>query len=543
MVEGKRFWDEDVLKGMTAAVFDGRPFYTYQDIPDSLYHALIHSTALFPQKTAIVDDEGVAYSYEQLTWLTVQCASFLKGQHHIGTEMRVALVFYNSIEFCVAFLALSLLGAIPVILPSKYKAKELHALIEKAMPHLILCDRNFRPALSGLGIPVFDTELNRNYGFADYSGQAPLIPPAGKPESPALIMFTSGTTAKSKAVVLKNYNIMHGIMVYHRILRISPDDRSIIAIPIYSVTGTVAILGLLLYAGGTIFLHKKFNPERVLACALREKLTFIHASPTFFSMLLDYREKYPDLPGLRAFVCGSSNMAVENIHRLNKWLPGAVFHTVYGLTENSSPASIFPGNAAESPYIGSSGLAIPGISIKIIDEAEKEAPDGEIGEVVLKGTVVIERYLTGGEECFTSDGWLKTGDLGYLNEQGYLYIVDRIKDMINRGGEKICSFDVENALHGIDGIIEAAVVGIPDPKYGEQPAAVIRCEKGCTLKAEDIKNALSRVLAGYMIPTQFRFTDNIFKTPNGKIDKIGLRNWFQNSPVYSREEKTGTRQC
>jgi fatty-acyl-CoA synthase/long-chain acyl-CoA synthetase len=227
MVEGKRFWDENVLKGMIDTVFNGRPFYTYQDLPDSLYHALIRSAALFPQKTAIVDNDRGIYSYERLTSLTVQLASFLRDRHHIGTEMRVALVFYNSIEFCVAFLALNLLGAIPVILPSKYKAKELHALIERALPHLILCDRDFCPALSGLGIPLLDTEPCGSYGFEDYSGQTSPIPPAGKPESPALIMFTSGTTAKNKVVALKNYNIMHAIMVYQRILGISDRDSSI----------------------------------------------------------------------------------------------------------------------------------------------------------------------------------------------------------------------------------------------------------------------------------------------------------------------------
>jgi fatty-acyl-CoA synthase/long-chain acyl-CoA synthetase len=207
-------------------------------------------------------------------------------------------------------------------------------------------------------------------------------------------------------------------------------------------------------------LHKKFDAERVLACAVENHLTFIHALPVF-SLLLDQRSNFPSLPSLRVFVCGSSNIPAENIRRLKQWIPHAVFHTIYGLTETSSPGTIFPSDAAHSPYIGSSGLPIPGVALKICGPDGSELPSNAVGEICLMGTVVIKKYLFGGEDAFTAGGWLKTGDLGYVNKLGYLYVVDRIKDIINRGGEKIASFDVENALHHIPGIIEAVVIGIP----------------------------------------------------------------------------------
>jgi fatty-acyl-CoA synthase/long-chain acyl-CoA synthetase len=536
MIDGRKCWNERILTGMTGVSYSGLEFFSFRDMPQSMYHGFAAVSAGFKDKTALVDDAGTIYSYAAFAFLIDSLSAYLSGTGGVRKGDRVAIVFYSTIEFCASFFALSKLGAVAVLIPTKYRKDEILSLLEKSDAVMVLCDEYFRRffnkweaeghrVVSGLtyseGIGWFSSMKDT------ISGQYRTEGPSGELEDDALMIFTSGTTSGSKGVLLKNYNIIHAIFSYQRILNITCEDRGIIPIPIYTITGSVALLGLFLLSGGTLWLHKRFDAERVLACTAENHLTFIHASPTVFSLLLDQRSNFPSLPSLRIFACGSSNMPAENIRRLKQWIPHAVFHTVYGLTETSSPGTIFPVDAALSPFIGSSGLPIPGLELKICGPDGIELPANVVGEICLRGTVVIRKYLFGGEDAFTVDGWLKTGDLGYVNEQGYLYVVDRIKDIINRGGEKIASFDVENALHHIPGIIEAVVIGIPHERYGEEPAALIRLEKGCTISAKEIKDILKRTLASYMVPVQIRFVDSMPKTPGGKIDKKGLRASWQ----------------
>ena len=202
-----------------------------------------------------------------------------------------------------------------------------------------------------------------------------------------------------------------------------------------------------------------------------------------------------------------------------------VFHTVYGLTETSSPATIFPGNACTSEYIGSSGLPIPGTVFKILDESGNEMPAGKVGEIWISGSVVLESYYKLQTDSL-KNGWLGTGDLGYITADGYLYVVDRKKDMINRGGEKIWSFDVENELYQIPGVEEAAVVGIPDEVYGEVAVAAVKKEPGAHFTEQELKDILRTRIAKYKVPAHIIFMNKIPETPNGKIDKKNIRQLF-----------------
>jgi fatty-acyl-CoA synthase/long-chain acyl-CoA synthetase len=531
MTDGRNCWEKQLLEGMTEVFYSGQKFFSFRNMPQSLYHGLAAACASFKDKPALVDDAGAVYSYASFVSLVDRLAVWLTETGRVRKGDKVAVVFYSTPEFCAFFFALSKLGAVAVLIPTKYKEEEILSLLEKSGAKLVLCGEPFR-----------------NFFYTwEAGGHAVLSPPGGSGESggltrlnalvpeqsrteaaagledDALMLFTSGTTSHSKGVLLKNYNIIHAILTYQRVLNITGEDRGVIPIPIYTITGSVALLGLFLLSGGTLWLHKKFDAERVLSCAAENRLTFIHASPTVFSLLLDKRDQFPSLPSLRAFACGSSNMPAENIRRLKQWLPNAAFRTIYGLTETSSPGTVFPSDAALSPFIGSSGLPIPGLELKICGPGGDELPAGEAGEICLRGAVVIRNYFFGGSDAFTADGWLKTGDMGYVNQQGYLYVIDRIKDIINRGGEKIASFDVENALHHIPGIIEAAVIGIPHARYGEEPAALIRLEKGAAISENEIREKLKKTLANYMVPAQIRFVDSLPKTPNGKIDKKGLR--------------------
>ena len=318
---------------------------------------------------------------------------------------------------------------------------------------------------------------------------------------------------------------MNAVATYQKILNITADDISVIPIPIYHVTGMVALLGLFIHCGGTLYLHKIFNARRVLQCVKEHNITFLHASPTVFSMLLEEKDLFPSLPTLKQFACGSSNMPKEKLTAIHNWLPHSVFHTVYGLTETTSPATIFPGDASTSPYIGSSGFPVPGTVFEIRDDNGAPLKDGQIGEIWIHGNVVLTSYYKTDTPSL-KDGWLGTGDLGYFNEKGYLFVVDRKKDMINRGGEKICSFDVENEIYKLKGVNEAAVVGIPDDVYGEVAAALVKLDPGSDLDEPKIQALLHKKIAKYKIPKRILITDEIPLTPNGKIDKRAIRKMF-----------------
>lgn len=535
MVDGNTLWDADITGGMIRTKVSGdKSAVIFSDMPPTLFAALETTVLSFPEKTALVDDSGKAHSYGKFYEYCEAFAAYLYGVHKLKRGAHVGVMMHNTVEYCTAFLALSKIGAVMVALPSKFKKKEVLSLAEQADVELILCEEVYRgwfleryPSES----VISSVEDGTPTGFAHlYEGwesragdtvRARSLPP-GAPGEEALIMFTSGTTSGSKGVLLKNYHIMHAIEVYRRILHVTEQDVSAIVTPIYHITGLVALLGLFIRAGGTLYLHKRFDAARVIRESIIHKFTFLHASPTVFSLLLKEGEHTPEIPCLVTLACGSGNMGRDKIFRLHRWLPKTQFHTVYGLTETSSPAAIFPGDAAVSPYVGAAGRPVPGMCFKIVDENRRELPQGSVGEIAVCGSNVLDSYYRQ-DTSELREHWLYTGDIGYFNEEQYLYIVDRKKHMINRGGEKIWCYDVENEMEGMEGIQGAAVVGIPDELYGEVAAAVVELKSGCSITAKEIQNYLVERMARYKIPVKIRTVENIPLTHNGKVDKVKVK--------------------
>lgn len=535
MIDGNILWDKSITRDMVQKqLSDCSRVSTFPDLPLNLYEALRRTASVYPDKTALVDNYGVQYTYRQFDDLCLELAAYLYWNNGVRSGSHVGLMMYNCIEFCVSFLALSRLGAVAVPLPSKFREREVLSLAERADAELIICDEQFEgwfASLYGTNRMLVVGGIDKQYGFAGLfqawgSRKADIRAlqdiESGSFDAPAIIMFTSGTTSKSKGVLLRNYNIMHAVEAYRRTLSITDEDISVIATPIYHITGLVALLGLFLYTGGLLYLHKFFDAGRVIKEARENQYTFIHASPTVFNLLIQEGENTPVLPSLKSFACGSSNMTKDKLLRLHKWLPESQFHTVYGLTETSSPATVFPGDAASSPFIGSSGIPIPGTQFKIVDEDKNELSPEKVGEIAVRGSVVLDSYYKQ-EAGSLEDGWLYTGDLGYFKEESYLFVVDRKKNMINRGGEKIWCFDVENELTSMEGIEDAAVVGIPDELYGEVAAAVVQLKSGSALTPGGIQKCLKSRIAKYKVPVKIKIVEGIPQTVNGKTDKIKIR--------------------
>lgn len=535
MVKGNELWNNKIKDKLVDVEFSKRTVQIFENAPHNLYQILKNVAYEAPNKVFIIDDFGNEYTFLKLLAMTDAFAEYLKTEYNVLRKSRVALMMYNSIEFCVSVLSIIKIGAICIPLPTKYKESETTSLINKSNPQVIICDEDFsslfKPYIDvNLGTKIIFSKNSKNkYGFLhlvlnkNYREKS-IDESINDFNNVAFIMYTSGTTSESKGVEIRNYSISHAIISYQRIFNISCKDSSIIPIPIYHVTGLIALFGLFLYCKGTIYLHRKFNAKRILEEVYKNNITFLHGSPTVFSILMKEKGEFPILPSLRCVACGSSNMPKQKIIDFGKWLPNASFYTVYGLTETASPATILPENAIISTHIGSSGYPIPGLSLKIVGDGGKELSYNQVGEICLSGTVVLQSYY-GLETDALNNGWFNTGDLGYLSDDNYLYVVDRKKDMINRGGEKIWSIDVENEIYKIDGVQEAAVVGIPDETYGEVPVAVVELQSECIITPTEIQQILKNKIAHYKVPVKVIIT-KMPLTSNSKINKNAIRKLF-----------------
>ena len=533
MYKGEDLWKKPEIQVVKKTLSNGKVITTYPDLPKNIYSSFRATAERHMEKVAVVDDEGRQYSYKKMMEMTDDFSSWLIHEFGVTRRKHVALMLYNSIEFCTTFLSLNRIGAVVVPLPTKFKMEEVHALVEKSDVEFIICDEKFEDYFEkyqqNFNICVVP-DGKEKYGLETFTSTKDLsaieeIEEKATDVDLALMLFTSGTTSMSKGVTIRNYNIMHAVESYHKVLGITEEDKAIIPVPIYLVTGLVAVFGLMIHIGGTVCLNRFFDAKRVLEDINKYGITFFHASPTVFTLILKERKHYPELPMLRMFACGSCNMPPEKIKMLHEWLPKSEFRTIYGLTETTSPGTVFPTDASSSPYIGSSGIPIPGSAYKIVDEEGNEVKDGEQGEILVKGSNITENYYKS-KRVALEDEWLHTGDIGWFNTEGYLYIADRKKDMINRGGEKICSYDVENKLLEMNGVEDAAVVGIPDELYGEVPAALIKLKKGTVIEEAEIKAFLKSQMASYKVPQKILFTENIPLTENMKINKRKVRKMF-----------------
>lgn len=539
MLDGKTVWNEWFQRDMGDVDVGGKTVYSFLGMKKSFYAVLEATAATYPNKAGIYDTWESSYTYSEFLLIVDRFSDWLAHSRQVKKGQRIGLLLHNGIAFAVSFYALSKLGAVAVPLPTKYRASEIAALIGKAELDGIVVSEAFCDYVADYEAEDFFVTVakddERGYGFqyllADTAGGAAEKDFArgcgcGEWDDAAILMFTSGTTSASKGVVLKNYNIVHAVMIYQRLLELGPEDRTIIPVPIYHITGLVALLGLFVYIGGTVYLHRRYDARRILKGVQKHRITFMHGSPTVFGLLLEHQREFPALPSIRTLACGSSYLPVETLKRLHRWMPAMKLQRVYGMTETSSPATIFPYDAATSIYPGAEGKPVPGMLLRIADDHGNEVADGTVGTVWLKGTNVCEYYYKTQSPLITEDGWLNTGDVGYVNEDSYVFIVDRKKDMINRGGEKIWCTDVEDELLRIPGVRDAAVAGIPDAVYGEAAAAVVVMESGCHMTPAELKSRLKCRMAGYKIPREILFVAAVPKTPGMKTDKNAIRRLF-----------------
>ncbi|MBB5323285.1 acyl-CoA synthetase (AMP-forming)/AMP-acid ligase II [Anoxybacillus tepidamans] len=515
----------------------GRTVKMFAERPANVYEMLAHSAATFPTNEALIKGE-TRLNYTELKQLTDTLANNLM-EKQIKKGDRIALLLGNEIEFVLTVLACAKIGAIFVPLNTKLTASELIYMMTNAGTKMLITNSLLVKPLEDWLIQsqfiqycyLTDDQqpAKRMYSFKDEllketpGSEHPYTSPSET--EPLYIMYTSGTTGLPKGAVGSHINAIHSCLSYRHVLQTDHTVRTLVAIPLFHVTGLIGQLLHMMLVGGTVVLMERYQTETAIRLINQEKITFLFNVPTIYIMMMSH-------PLFNAFsydfvrivAYGGAPMSKETIIQLKRCFPNAFMHNAYGATETTSPTTIMPKHYSEEKT-NSVGLPVPVADLRIVSEDGADCGPGEIGELYIKGPMVIKEYWNNKEanlSSFTEDGYWKSGDISCIDQDGFVYIMDRKKDVINRGGEKIYSIEIENILYAHPKILEAAVIGVKDPLFGEEIKAYIVKRPGEELTEEEVIIFAHKHLPKFKVPKQIEFIEELPRNPGGKILKKKL---------------------
>lgn len=479
---------------------------------------LLHATAERMADHPALSFEGRRYDYGALWGLSGAAAARLRG---VGVEPgdRVALLLPNVPAFAAAFYGALRIGAIAVPLNPTLTADELGYLLDDAGAEVLVTV----PSVAATLAPAVRARVVVVVLPADLDGVAPadVEVVAVEKDAPAVIIFSSGTTGQPKGVTLSHANIVSNVRVNAAEVGMTRDDRVIAFMPLFHCYGLNVILNSALSVGATVVLERHFDPRRTAETIALEQVTMFFGVPTTFIVLLQH-DSAEALVSLRYCYCAAAPLPVEIETRWGLHT-GLVVNQAYGLSE-ASPCVAY--NAVGEYRRGSIGVPSVGVEVRIVDPVtEADVPVGAVGEFWVKGPGVMLGYWGRPEATAATlrDGWLRTGDLGRCDADGYLYITDRLKDMINCGGMKVYPTEVENALYRHPSVGEAAVVGVPDATMGEVVHAHVAPARHEAIDVAELRAFLRAHLAGYKQPTAIRVVEALPKGRTGKILRREVR--------------------
>ena len=528
-----RFWPAEGLGGELRLErhFDGRRFRCFADRPSTVDALFRRSLTRRAEAEALVAGER-RISYAELDRLVDAMAGNLAASG-IRAGDRVALLLGNCPEFLVAILACARLGAISMPLGTRSRQPELEYALNDSGAAALIFESEFAAALpEPASVPSLRLRIVVGDAVSGAEPVAAFLAPAAPPpsasigeEDTATILYTSGTTGKPKGAMLSHLNIVHSTLHFTRCMGLTSADRSLLAVPAAHVTGTVAILLTAICCGGASVVLRSFKARDFIELASRERITFTCMVPAMYILcLMDAEFERFDLGSWRVGSFGGAPMPEATIAELARKLPRLQLSNAYGATETTSPTTMMPlGETAG--HEASVGQVVPCGEVRVVDENGRDVPPGASGEIWIRGPMVVPGYWNKPEANAASftDGFWHSGDVGSLDEQGFLRIFDRLKDMINRGGYKIFSAEVENALAYHPGIAECAVVGRPDPVLGERVCAFV-LPKGAGISAAELRSFCAERMADYKVPEIVELVrEPLPRNANGKVQKAILR--------------------
>ena len=462
-----------------------------------------------------VRDDREELTYAQFSRRIDHFASCLVADGITAGDV-VAVMLPNRVELLVAIMAAWRIGAAATPVNPTFTRAEAGYQIEDARAVMTIVEDGTSP-MAGKVTRSIDDITSRTDGLID----ALTADPA--PENLALLIYTSGSTGRPKGVELTHSNVqyMAGTMATH--LGLTSDDHSLLILPLFHVNAICVSVLAPLSVGGQVSITGRFSPSRFFRDVAQLRPTYFSAVPTIYALLsAQADDAVSDISSLRFAVCGAAPISKELLDRAEARF-GFTIVEGYGLTEGTCASACNPPNGIRKS--GTVGPALPGQSIAIADEHGQRLPVGALGEVLVSGPNVMRGYLDRPDETSRTviDGWLHTGDVGRLDGDGYLTLVDRIKDMIIRGGENIYPKEIENALATRSEILEAAVVGAPDDVYGEVPVAYVVTYPNTDVTEADLLEHLCARVTKVKLPVAIHIVDALPRNPVGKIDKPGLR--------------------
>ncbi len=472
-----------------------------------------------PGRVALRMDD-LALSYAQLREAAARMSALLAS---LGVEPgdRVGLMLPNVPAFPIAFYGALAAGAIVVPMNPLLKSREVsYYLSDSGAKVLVAWHTAAGEAAKGAadaGAQVIAAETADLAGLlADYAA-APA--PSGRTEEDdAVILYTSGTTGKPKGAELTHAGLTRNAgLTAQTLLENSPDDVVMGCLPLFHVFGLTCGLNATVAAAGTLTLLPRFDPAKALDIIQRDAVTIFEGVPTMYAAILHYPEADPAKAAtLRVCISGGASLPVEILRGFEEKF-GCVILEGYGLSETSPVASFnLPGRVRKP---GSIGVPVEGVEMRLIDDQGQTAPDGEIGEIAIRGHNVMKGYWGKPEataEAIT-DGWFRTGDMARVDSDGYYYIVDRKKDLIIRGGYNVYPREIEEVLHEHPAVAEVAVVGVPHAELGEEVAAAVALKPGASATPEELRAFAKDKVAAYKYPRHIWLVEALPKGPTGKI--------------------------
>ena len=523
-------WSQSQIPPMRLeARFGNRVVPAFCDRPASLWAMIADACGRNP------DGEALIAGNVRLSWRQAveQATRIAAGFRKLGLQRgdRVAILLGNRIEFPLLLFAAAHEGLVTVLLSTRQQKPEIAYVLGDCGAKILIHEASLAERLpDAQDVPdlihrvAIDEDPARSR-FAALADNAPAPAPVEvSEEDTAMILYTSGTTGKPKGAMLAHCNIVHSSMVFVSCLQLTGADRSIAAVPLGHVTGVVANITTMIRCGGALIIMPEFKAADYLKLAARERVTYTVMVPAMYNLCLlqpDF-DAY-DLSSWRIGGFGGAPMPVATIEKLKAKIPGLKLMNCYGATETTSPSTIMPGELTES-HIDSVGLPCPGARIVAMDPDGRELPRGEIGELWIQSASVIKGYWNNAKataESFTGGFW-HSGDLGSVDAEGFVRVFDRQKDMINRGGLKIYSAEVESVLAGHPAVVESAIIAKACPVLGERVHAVVVTR--APVADSDLRAWCAERLSDYKVPETMAITaDPLPRNANGKVLKRQLR--------------------
>lgn len=485
---------------------------------------------------AVMCPDGEVISHAQLRAAVKRLTEQLRTIG-IGRSDRVAIVLPNGAQMAIAFLAAACAGCAAPLNP-RYRESEFSFYLKDLNAKVLITDRCASPAARAAARgSVNVANLSGTPGKLKLETDSPIpnqgdalraIPGSDDTElDTALVLHTSGTTSRPKIVPISQHNLARSALNIAESLQLTPEDRSLNVMPLFHIHGLLAGLLAPLSVGASVAASGGFDAFKFFAQLAEMRPTYYTAVPTMHQMVLSRASLSERNRGaaraarLRFVRSSSASLPVSVMKRLSD-LFGAAVIEAYGMTEATHQmcSNPLPPATAKPCSVG-----LPtGVDLAILDERNTPLPAGERGEVSIKGATVIDGYENNPEAnkaAFTA-GWFRTGDEGYLDSEGYLFLTGRLKEQINRGGEKISPLEVDEALLSHEAVAEAVTFALPHDKLGEEPAAAVVLTDNSTISERDLKNYLSTLLAAFKVPRKIVFLETLPKGPTGKLQRIGL---------------------